>query len=384
MTSGNETFEDQLEQEREGENCDSAGICIGSIAIIKWLRNQKEPESRDWWYMWMAAISSFFSELKIDAEDFKKYQTIAMGLANEHPHRHLLVKKFYYFEDNEIKAGLLVNLQIFVEIEKQYAEPAYEEHQEMIDSIFEDEFDQNPESIEELKKTCEEIVDKAREQGLDKYKAPPLASKPKEKKKIKKENKYEKIEIMLRAMALIAVYVAGSDRKSSEDPIDEKEAKVAIEVSSKMFESEEWQDRLFFRDLKPDELEKTTQGCQAGGLGSIRVDIGNDREKIIDELEEQVNLLREHYSYTEDKSERRELEIYNNKHFMVHFATNVANASGGILGFGKISKKEKESITNVFRIFDPELDGGGTDFEEEANFRIDEMVEMIKEGKCTY
>ena len=159
---------------------------------------------------------------------------------------------------------------------------------------------------------------------------------------------------------------------------------MAIEVSSKMFESEEWQDRLFFRDLKPDELEKTTQGCQAGGLGSIRVDIGNDREKIIDELEEQVNLLREHYSYTEDKSERRELEIYNNKHFMVHFATNVANASGGILGFGKISKKEKEAITNVFRIFDPELDGGGTDFEEEANFRIDEMVEMIKEGKCTY
>ena len=49
----------------------------------------------------------------------------------------------------------------------------------MIDSIFEDEFDQNPESIEELKKSCEDIVDKAREQGLDKYKAPPLASKPK-------------------------------------------------------------------------------------------------------------------------------------------------------------------------------------------------------------
>ena len=69
---------------------------------------------------------------------------------------------------------------------------------------------------------------------------------------------------------------------------------------------------------------------------------------------------------------------------MVHFATNVANASGGILGFGKISKKEKEAITNVFRIFDPELDGGGTDFEEEANFRIDEMVEMIKKGECTY
>ena len=105
---------------------------------------------------------------------------------------------------------------------------------------------------------------------------------------------------MLRTMALIAVYVVGSDRKSDEEPMDEKERKVAIEVSRQMFSSETWQDRLFFRDLKPDELEKTAQGCQAG-LESIMVDIGNDRERLFDELKEQALLLREHYSFSEDK-----------------------------------------------------------------------------------
>jgi hypothetical protein len=174
-----ENFDEQLEQERKGENGDSAGVCIGSVAIIKWLRNQKEPESRDWWYKWMAAISFSFSELKINVEKFKIYQTIAIGLAKEVPHRHLLVKKFYYFKDNENLGMLLVNLQVFAEIERQYSEPAYEKHQEMLDSIFEDEFDENSEKIEEIKDISKLMVDKAREQGLDKYKAPPLASKPK-------------------------------------------------------------------------------------------------------------------------------------------------------------------------------------------------------------
>ena len=379
MVNENETFEDQLEKEREGENWDSASNCIGSIAIIKWLRNQKEPESRDWWYMWMAAISSFFSELKIGVEDFKKYQAIGIGLPNEHPHRHLLVKKFYYFEDNEIKAGLLANLQIFVEIEKQYAEPAYEKHQEMIDSIFEDEFDQNPESIEEIKKACEEIVDKSREQGLDKYKAPPLAIKPKEKKKRKKKKNDEKMEIMLKVMALVAIYVAGADRKSTEDPIDDKEKEVAQYVAWQMLKEDgEWSERLFFED----------GNFHAGEcypmIDDYVIRIGNDRKKLIDELKKRVLELREHYSFSDDKSERSELEIYNNKHFMVHFATNVANASGGLLGFGKISKKEREGITNIFRIFDPDAYSDDSGFEEEAKFRIDEMVKMIKNDECTY
>jgi hypothetical protein len=171
----NINFDDQLDQEREGENYDSAGVGIGSVAIIKWLRNQKEPESRDWWYKYFAAINFSFKVLDIDKEKLTKYNEVGVGLANELPYRHLLVKKFYYFEDNENLGILLTNLQTFVEIERQYTEPAYEEHQEMLDSIFEDEFEESSEKIDEIKKLAKTIVDKAREQGLDDCKAPTLA-----------------------------------------------------------------------------------------------------------------------------------------------------------------------------------------------------------------
>ena len=176
----NINFEDQFDQEgeaafNESGNSDSVGVGVGSFAIIKWLRNQKEPESRDWWYKYFAAISFTFKLLDIDKEKLKKYNEVGVGLANEVEFRHLLVKKFYHFEDNENLGILLTNLQTFVEIERQYAEPAYEEHQEMLDSIFEDEFEESSEKIDEIKKLAKTIVDKAREQGLDDCKAPPLA-----------------------------------------------------------------------------------------------------------------------------------------------------------------------------------------------------------------
>jgi hypothetical protein len=184
---------------------------------------------------------------------------------------------------------------------------------------------------------------------------------------------------MLGTMALVAVYVAGSDRKSDEDPIDDKEKEVALDVSRQMFSSLEWQDRLFFRDLTPEEMEKTTQGCEPMMLDFV--DIGNDRERLFDELEEQVLLLREQYSYTEDKDwDNWDREKSNNTQFMVHFATNVANASGGLLGFGKISKKEREAITSIYKIMDPD----DTLYEKNVEYRIDEMVKMIKNGECTY
>jgi hypothetical protein len=378
---GNETYEDQLEKEREGEQWDPASVCIGSAAIIKWVRNQKEPESRDWWWKWLGAINFSFSELGIDPENVGKYFKIGVGLANDTESylRHSLVKQFCYFEDSENLGILLVNLQAFVEIERQYTEPAYVEHQEMIDTIFEAEFDESSEKIEEIKKLAEIMVTKARELGLDDFKAPPPASVPKQKKKRKKKQKYGKIENMLGTMALVAVYVAGSDRKSDEDPIDDKEKEVALDVSRQMFSSLEWQDRLFFRDLTPEEMEKTTQGCEPMMLDFV--DIGNDRERLFDELEEQVLLLREQYSYTEDKDwDNWDREKSNNTQFMVHFATNVANASGGLLGFGKISKKEREAITSIYKILDPD----DTLYEKNVEYRIDEMVKMIKNGECTY
>ena len=171
-----ESFDEQLNEVREGENWDSAGVCIGSIAIIKWLRNQKEPEARDWYYKWFRIFHNTLEEYKIDRESFKKYQSIALGLANEAPYRHPLIKKFYSFEDAENLGMLLVNLQAFAEIERQYAEPAYEEHQARLDSIFEDEFDESSEKIDDIKKLAKALVDNAREQGMDDVIAPPIAS----------------------------------------------------------------------------------------------------------------------------------------------------------------------------------------------------------------
>ena len=64
---------------------------------------------------------------------------------------------------------------------------------------------------------------------------------------------------------------------------------------------------------------------------------------------------------------------------MIHFATNVAHASGGFVGFWKISKQEREAITNVYRVINPE----DTLYKKNVKYRVDEMVELLNDHRQT-
>ena len=383
-------YEACSQQGSDDENTEGVRILAAAISIGKWLRSEHELTHIEIWRQaFVLARVLTAGPYGLSEEQLIGANNVGVGLAKA------------YFEDApsnyrgfmkslgvagvgdelspEGKGDLITVLQAFLLVIEEYeTEDVIEKYTKDINATCIHQLEGGG-ILDQTKDNASQVFDDFKERLLNDYPVPSGA--PKQKEKRKKKNKYEKIEIMLRTMALIAVYVAGSDRKSSEDPIDEKEAKVAIEVSGKMFESEEWQDRLFFRDLKPDELEKTTLGWKAGGMEFIRADIGNDRDMIFDELKDQVNLLKEHYTYSEEKDwDNWDREEGNNTQFMVHFATNVANASGGILGFGKISKKEKESITNVYKIMSPD----DSLYEQNVEFRIDEILKMIKKGECTY
>ena len=93
-------------------------------------------------------------------------------MANEFEFRHLIVKNFYYFHDLNDLGSMLAIVQCFVELERQYNVPSYETHQEYIDYIYIDEFEEKPKKIKEIKYLAKELVDKARKEGLDDIEVP--------------------------------------------------------------------------------------------------------------------------------------------------------------------------------------------------------------------
>ena len=422
-------YEACSQQGSEDENTDGVRILAAAISIEKWLRLEQELNHIEVWrqaevLQRMVTVSSY----GLSEEQFTNGLLCGVALTKA------------YFEDSPSnyrgfmkalgvagvadqltgpgKGDLITMLQCFLLVVKEYeTEDVIEKYTEDIRTTcisqldgerILDQTEENAKSIfdgmkEDLqkhipvpsaapkqkkkrKKKNNKELEKLAEQAKDEE------SKPKQKKKRKKKNFNEKIEIMLKTMALIAIYVAGSGRKASEESINDKESDIAKDVSSKMFASKEWQDRLFERDLKPDELGITRQfpkrlfqkdikyGYGKEQQEEFGIEIENGRERCFDELKEQAILLREHYTYSEDKDwDAWDREKSDNTQFMVHFATNVANASGGLLGFGKISKAERESITSIYKIIDPD----DTLYEKNVVFRIDEIVKMIKKGECT-
>jgi len=160
----NDDYENQFQIEIDNYN-EVAELAIGSAAIIKWIRNQSELGKIDCWYKWVFAIYPVFENEGLEFETFNRHIKIGVGLANQVNYRHLLIKKFCYFEDNESLGILLVNIQTFAEIEKQYDEPEYIVHQKLINSIIKEEFEEG--TSFEIFDLAEKLVSKARKQGLD-------------------------------------------------------------------------------------------------------------------------------------------------------------------------------------------------------------------------